>query len=52
MAIYFDKETKQRLIQKVYDCMEPGGYLFIGRTEMIEKGTSPFQPIWPSVFRK
>lgn len=52
VMIYFDKETKQRLIQKVYDCMEPGGYLFIGRTEMIEKGTSPFQPIWPSVFRK
>lgn len=52
VMIYFDKETKQQLIQKVYDCMEPGGYLFIGRTEMIEKGTSPFQTIWPSVFRK
>lgn len=52
VMIYFDKETKHQLIQKVYDCMEPGGYLFIGRTEMIEKGTSPFQMIWPSVFRK
>lgn len=52
VMIYFDKETKQQLIQKVYDCMEPGGYLFIGRTEMIEKGTSPFQTVWPSVFRK
>ena len=35
VMIYFDKKTKQQLIQKVYDCMEPGGYLFIGRTEMI-----------------
>lgn len=52
VMIYFDKETKQQLLQKVYDCMEPGGYLFIGRTEMIEKGSVPFQTIWPSVFRK
>lgn len=52
VMIYFDKKTKQQLIQKVYDCMEPGGYLFIGRTEMIEKGTSPFQTVAPSVFRK
>lgn len=52
VMIYFDKETKQDLIRKVYDVMEPGGYLFIGRTETIDRGNVPFQLIQPSIFRK
>ncbi len=52
VMIYFDKETKQELIQKVYDVMEPGGYLFIGRTETIDRSITPFQMIQPSIFRK
>ena len=52
VMIYFDKETKQQLIQKVYDVMEPGGYLFIGRTETIDRAHTPFELIQPSIFRK
>ena len=52
VMIYFDKETKNKLIQKVYDVMEPGGYLFIGRTETIDRSQTPFQLIQPSIFRK
>ena len=52
VMIYFDKETKQELIRKVYDVMEPGGYLFVGRTETIDRGNVPFQLIQPSIFRK
>lgn len=52
VMIYFDKETKDKLIQKVYDVMEPGGYLFIGRTETIDRSRTPFQLIQPSIFRK
>ena len=52
VMIYFDKETKQDLIRKVYDVMEPGGYLFIGRTETIDRSDIPFQLIQPSIFRK
>ena len=52
VMIYFDKETKNQLIQKVYDVMEPGGYLFIGRTETIDRNEVPFQLIQPSIFRK
>lgn len=52
VMIYFDKETKNQLIQKVYDVMEPGGYLFIGRTETIDRTQTPFQLIQPSIFRK
>ncbi len=52
VMIYFDKETKRRLVEKVYEAMEPGGYLFIGRTETIDKNMVPFKMIQPSIFRK
>ncbi len=52
VMIYFDKETKRELIQKVYDVMEPGGYLFVGRTETIDRGATPFRLIQPSIFQK
>ena len=51
-VVYFDGPTKQELVQKVYDCLEPGGYLFIGTTETLDRGSSKFQIIRPSIFRK
>lgn len=52
VMIYFDKETKMELVQKIYDAMEPGGYLFIGRTEAIDRNHTDFELIQPSIFRK
>ncbi len=52
VMIYFDEDTKRQLLQKVYDFMEPGGYLFVGTTETIDRGSTPFQIIQPSIFRK
>lgn len=52
VMIYFDVNTKNRLIQKVYDVMEPGAYLFIGRTETIDRNHVPLQLVQPSIFRK
>lgn len=52
VMIYFDRPTKQCLIKKLYDVLEPGGYLFVGRTETIEKGNVPFELVEPSIFRK
>lgn len=52
VMIYFDKETKDELIAKVYEAMEPGGYLFVGRTETIDRSGTPFHMILPSIFRK
>lgn len=52
VMIYFDDRTKRELIQKIYDVMEPGGYLFIGQTETIDRQSTPFQMIRPSIFRK
>ncbi len=52
VMIYFDNQTKCELIRKIYDVMEPGGYLFIGQTETIDKNSAPLQMIQPSIFRK
>ncbi len=52
VMIYFDERTKAELLKKVYDSLEPGGYLFIGMTETLDRNTVPFQIIQPSIFRK
>lgn len=52
VMIYFDEKTKKELLQKVYDALEPGGYLFIGTTETLDRNSIPFQIIKPSIFRK
>lgn len=52
VMIYFDEPTKRELVQKVYDFLEPGGYLFIGMTETLDRSSTPFQLVKPSIFRK
>ena len=52
VMIYFDDITKQRLLQKIYDSLEPGGYLFLGKTETLNRDNVPFHLVTPSVFRK
>lgn len=52
VMIYFDDPTKAELIRKVYDTLEPGGYLFIGRTETLDRGTTPLTIVKPSIYRK
>ena len=52
VMIYFDNETKIKLIKKFYDFMEEGGYLFIGHSESIARNESDFKYIMPAVYRK
>ena len=52
VMIYFDEKTKRELIQKIYDVMEPGVYLFIGQTETIDKNIKGFDHVKPSIYRK
>ncbi|MGG4554010.1 CheR family methyltransferase [Paenibacillus humicus] len=52
VMIYFDNRTKAELIQRFYDWLEPGGYLFIGHSETIDKSQSRFHYVMPAVFRK
>jgi chemotaxis protein methyltransferase CheR len=35
VLIYFDEAAKKRVIANIYDCLVPGGYLFIGHSESL-----------------
>ena len=52
VMIYFDNPTRNAVVQKFYDVIEPGGYLFIGHSESISNTGSDFQYIKPAVYRK
>ena len=52
VMIYFEDETKYNLLHKIYDFMEPGGYLFIGTTENLDKNKTRFEYVRPSIYRK
>ena len=52
VMIYFDSQTKDRLIEKLYNCLEDGGYLFVGHSESISRATTKFNYVKPAVYRK
>lgn len=52
VMIYFDRETKQALLKRICRLLEPGGYLFIGLTETIDRMGLPLEAVRPSVFRR
>lgn len=52
VMIYFDEKTKARLLENIYDKMEPGGYLFIGSTESISQCAGKFRYVQPAIYRK
>jgi chemotaxis protein methyltransferase CheR len=52
VMIYFDNETKIKLVNKFYDHMEYGGYLFIGHSESLNRETTRFKYVMPAVYKK
>ncbi|MCK9443392.1 MAG: protein-glutamate O-methyltransferase CheR [Tissierellaceae bacterium] len=52
VMIYFDEETKRKLLGKIYDSLEYGGYLFVGHSEGIQRENTRFNYIMPAVYRK
>jgi chemotaxis protein methyltransferase CheR len=52
VLIYFDKDTKQKIIKKLVDKMQLGGYLFIGHSESLKDIHTGLETIIPTVFKK
>ncbi len=52
VMIYFDAQTKLKLVNKFYDLMEYGGYLFIGHSESLNREETRYKYIMPAVYRK
>jgi chemotaxis methyl-accepting protein methylase len=44
VMIYFSGELRCNLIRRFYDCLEPGGYLFLGHAESAASAAVNFNP--------
>jgi chemotaxis protein methyltransferase CheR len=52
VMIYFDNRTRDELVNKYYQQLEPGGYLFIGHSESLNRETTRLKYVMPAVYRK
>jgi chemotaxis protein methyltransferase CheR len=52
VMIYFEKETQIKLVNKFYQCLKPGGYLFIGHSESLCNHQHQFNYVKPTIYRK
>ncbi|MCX6345603.1 MAG: protein-glutamate O-methyltransferase [Armatimonadetes bacterium] len=52
VIIYFDLETKVKLINYFHKYLDPGGYLFIGHSETLNGLNDDFKAVAPTVYRK
>ena len=52
VMIYFDRPTQQRLVQRFWDMLERGGYLFVGHSESLTSTNKNFTYVKPAVYMK
>jgi chemotaxis protein methyltransferase CheR len=52
VMIYFDKPTQGALVNRYYDLLVPGGYLFVGHSESLSAVDHAFTYVQPAVYRK
>lgn len=52
VLIYFDRETQERVVQKLCEKLRTGGYLFIGHSESLSNMNLPLANIKPTIFKR
>ena len=52
VMIYFDKPTQHKLIDRFWDLLKPGGYLFVGHSECLSAVPHRFTYVRPAIYRK
>ena len=52
VMIYFDRQTQEQVVRKLADCIEPGGYLFVGHAEGLTGIEHTLQYVRPAIYRK
>lgn len=52
VMIYFSEEARGKLVDLLYRALKPGGYLFVGHTELLAWNSTMFQYVCPAVYRK
>ena len=52
VMIYFDTQTREALVRRFHQTMEPGGYLFIGHSETLGRKQTMFKYLTPAVYQR
>jgi chemotaxis protein methyltransferase CheR len=52
VMIYFDAPTRKALLERYHNYLEPGGYLFVGHSESLERSNGLFKYISPALYQK
>lgn len=52
VMIYFDKPTQERLVNRFWQCLHPGGLLFTGHSESLTGMAHQFRHSIPTVYEK
>ncbi len=52
VLIYFDRETQEKVINKICTKINTGGYFFLGHSESIMNMDLPLRQIKPTIFQK
>ena len=52
VMIYFDLPTKRAVVDRLIDCLRPGGYLCIGHAESLNDVTTRVRHISTAIYRK
>jgi len=52
VMIYFDQQTRNALVQRFHQSMEPEGYFFIGHSETLGRDSELFRYLLPAAYQK
>lgn len=52
VLIYFDREAKAGLVDRFADVLKPGGFLFVGHSESLQRLSDRFESVGKTVYRK
>ncbi len=52
VIIYFDRQTQERILQRLSNCLLPGGYMFVGHAETLHDMNLPLTPVAPALYRR
>mgnify|MGYP000736397700 CR=1 FL=1 len=52
VLIYFDQETKAKVVKQLVEKLKPGGYFFIGHSESLKGINEDLKSVIPTVYQK
>jgi chemotaxis protein methyltransferase CheR len=52
VMIYFDQATQEQVVGQLVECLEPGGYLFVGHAESLARISHGLEYVQPAIYQK